>query len=305
MKPSPRLVRTNGVVLVVAVLVGTWSARAAVTVGQWKPIFKGAELAAGAADAAEPRLQQVRAVRVDLRDPAIELFSTPSNGPAPLETTSETTSEFLVHYGLQVAINANFYDPCCTPGDKDLLGLAISRGTVVSPPVTTGTGSKALVITRDNHATITTTGERFSTHDIWTAVAGSEIVLLGGAKPKLAETEFNKVAHPRTAVGVSKDGRYLILLVIDGRQPGYSLGATMDEVAEWLLRFGASDGLNLDGGGSTALVREQGGKPAVLNQPSGVALGSSDNAGKTGGARQQRSNGNNFGVFAKPLPAAK
>ena len=57
MKPSPRLVRTNGVVLVVAVLVGTWSARAAVTVGQWKPIFKGAELAAGAADAAEPRLQ--------------------------------------------------------------------------------------------------------------------------------------------------------------------------------------------------------------------------------------------------------
>ena len=176
---------------------------------------------------------------------------------------------------------------------------------MVSPPTRVGTGSKALVITRDNHATITTTGEGFATEDIWTAVAGSEIVLVGGVKPKLAETEFNKVAHPRTAVGVSRDGRYLILMVIDGRQPGYSVGATMDDVADWLLRFGASEGLNLDGGGSTALVREQDGKPAVLNQPSGVALGSSDNAGKSGGERQQRSNGNNFGVFAKPLSAAK
>ena len=78
----------------------------------------------------------------------------------------------------------------------------------------------------------------------------------------------------------------------------------MDDTAAWLLRFGASDGLNLDGGGSTALVRADGDKVTVLNQPSGVALGSSDNAGKSGGERQQRSNGNNLGVFAKPLPMA-
>ena len=287
-------------------LFATWRpACAAITVGAWTPVFQGVEFARGEADDSEPRLQRVGAVRVDLRAPGIELFSTPPGGAAPMETTSETTGEFLAHYRLQVAINANFYAPCCTPGDKDLLGLAMSRGTVVSPPVSTGTGSAALVVTRDNHATITKTSAGFTTRNYWTAIAGSEIVLAGGAKPTLADTEFNKTLHPRTAVGLTKDRRYLILMIIDGRQPGYSMGATMEEVADWLQRFGASEGLNLDGGGSTTLVRELDGKPKVLNLPSGIALGSNDNAGKSADERQQRSNGNNFGVFAQPLPAVK
>ena len=295
----------RGALAVFAFAAATFAGRAAIKVGAWTPIFQGVEMATGEADAAEPRLQQVRAVRIDLRAPGIELFSTPANGDASLETTSETTSEFLAHYHLQVAINANFYAPCCTPGDKDLVGLAISRGGVVSPPATRGTGSKVLAITRDNHAVIAPTEAGFPVDKYWTAVAGSEIVLIDGKRPPLAPTEFNQTAHPRTAVGVSRDGRYLILLVIDGRQPGYSVGAPMEDVAAWLLRFGASDGLNLDGGGSTAPVREQDGRAVTLNQPSGVALGSSDNAGKSGSERQQRSNGNNLGVFAKPLPAAK
>ena len=280
-------------------------ARAAIKVEPWKPIFQGVEFAAGEADESEPVLQKARALRLDLQAPGVELFASPSNGDAPLETTSETTSEFLLHYHLQVAINANFYAPCCTPGDKDLLGLAVSRGRVVSPPTATGTGAAVLIVTRDNHAKITNTAADFSTDNIWTAVAGSEVILVGGVKPKLEDREFNKVTHPRTAVGVSKGGRFLILMIIDGRQPGYSVGASMDDTAAWLLRFGASDGLNLDGGGSTALVRADGDKAVVLNQPSGVALGSSDNAGKSGGERIQRSNGNNLGVFAKPLAAPK
>ncbi len=279
--------------------------RAAVTVGPWVAIFQGVELARGDADAAEPRLQQVSAVRIELDAPGVELFTTPDNGDAPKQTTSETTGEFLTHYRLQVAINANFYTPCCTPGDKDLIGLAVSRGVVVSPPVTHGTGAAALIITRDHHATITKTGAGFITENIWTAVAGSEIVLVRGVTPAFAEAAFNRTPHPRTAVGLSKGARFLILLTIDGRQPGFSEGATMDEVAAWLRRFGAEDGLNLDGGGSTTLVRADGANVVVLNQPSGVALGSSDNAGKSGGERQQRSNGNNLGVFAKPLSVAK
>ncbi len=185
-------------------------------------------------------------------------------------------------------------------------GLAISRGAIVSPPAASGTGSKALIITRDNRAAVvTTTDANLKTDNIWTAVAGSDIVLVHGERPEFPDTEFNRTAHPRTAVGLSKYGRYLILLVIDGRQPGYSVGAPMQDVAEWLKRFGASDGLNLDGGGSTALVRADGEKMIVLNQPSGVALGSSDNAGKSGSERQQRSNGNNLGVFARPLPPTR
>jgi exopolysaccharide biosynthesis protein len=254
--------------------------------------------ARGEADADEPRMQKVVAVRIDLQAPGIEFLATPDNGKAPRETTSETTSQFLARHHLQVAINANFFDPCCAEGDKDLLGLAVSRGVVVSPARVTGIGAVALCITKDNHAHLTRTGPAFSTEQVWTAVAGSELVLVGGAKPVLADSAFNKTPHPRTAIGVSGDGRYLILLVIDGRRPGHSEGATMDEVAAWLVRFGATEGLNLDGGGSTSLVRAAGEEAVPLNTPSGKDLGSS-------GKGDERSNGNNLGVFARPLPAVK
>ncbi|MCX6956841.1 MAG: phosphodiester glycosidase family protein [Verrucomicrobia bacterium] len=291
--------------LILAVLAtgAPWS-RAEIKVGAWTPIFQGVEWATGEADAKEVRLQKVNAVRVDLRDPDVEFFSTPSNGDRPLETTSETTSEFAEHYGVQVAINANFFAPCCAPGDKDLSGLAISRGEVVSPQVAYNSGSKVLLITRDNRASIVSTEKPVSTEGVWTAVAGSDIVLNAGAKPQWVPRDFILTAHPRTAVGVSKDGRYLLMLTIDGRQASYSAGATLGDVADWLRRFGAYHGLNLDGGGSTAMVKLEAGKAVVLNRPSGVGLGSSDNAGKSGGARKQRSNGNNFGVFAKPLAGA-
>jgi hypothetical protein len=278
------------------------AARAEIKVGAWSPIFQGVELARGEADTTEPRLQKVFALRIDLRAPGIELLATPDNGDAPLETTSETTSEFVQRRGVQVAVNASFFAPCCTPGDKDLTGLAISRGVIVSPPVRYGPGDCVLAVTKDNRAVITHSREGFREGDYWTAVAGSDIVLEGGKKSDVVNVPKNQLVHPRTAVGVSSDGRYLILLAIDGRQPGYSIGATLGEVADWLQRFGAHDGLNLDGGGSTTMVRAEEKRIVVLNQPSGVALGSSDNTGKAGGERLQRSNGSNLGVFAKPLP---
>ncbi|MDP1828520.1 MAG: phosphodiester glycosidase family protein [Archangium sp.] len=267
------------------------TAGAATKVEPWTPLFEGVAFARGEAD--DPRLQKVAVVRVDLQAPGVSFLVTPDNGKAPKETTSETTSQFLERNRLQVAINANFFDPCCDEGEKDVLGLAVSRGVVVSPARVTGIGAVALCITKDNRARFTRTGPAFSTGDVWTAVAGSALVLVGGQKPLLADSAFDRTLHPRTAIGLSADGRYLILLVIDGRRPGHSEGATMDDVATWLLRFGASEGLNLDGGGSTSLVRADGEKVVPLNRPSGAALGTSENG--------ERSNGNNLGVFARPL----
>ncbi len=59
--------------------------------------------------------------------------------------------------------------------------------------------------------------------------------------------------HSRTAVGATADGR-LLLVVVDGRQPGYSRGMTLRELAELLQRLGAHDAINLDGGGSSEMV---------------------------------------------------
>ncbi len=73
------------------------------------------------------------------------------------------------------------------------------------------------------------------------------------------------VRHPRTVAGLTKSGR-LLLVVVDGRQPGWSVGMDKEEIASLLIRLGAVCAINLDGGGSSALwVRERGG---LVNRPS-------------------------------------
>jgi hypothetical protein len=59
--------------------------------------------------------------------------------------------------------------------------------------------------------------------------------------------------HPRTAMGYTRDGR-LIILVVQGRTPGIAAGATLQQEAEILLRLGCYEALNLDGGGSTCML---------------------------------------------------
>ncbi|SEF53305.1 Predicted protein [Nonomuraea solani] len=59
--------------------------------------------------------------------------------------------------------------------------------------------------------------------------------------------------HPRTLLGVTKNGS-LILATIDGRQPGVTIGANFPEAAQFMRWLGATQAINLDGGGSTAMV---------------------------------------------------
>jgi hypothetical protein len=73
--------------------------------------------------------------------------------------------------------------------------------------------------------------------------------------------------HPRTAVGVDRDTKEIIILVVDGRE-GFSRGYTMVELANMMKRLGAEDALNLDGGGSTTLAAMKGSRLRVLNTPS-------------------------------------
>ena len=105
----------------------------------------------------------------------------------------------------------------------------------------------------------------------WTGMAdavGGGPVLVRDGKPVYRANEGFTVSqiaprHPRTAVGQLADGR-LIFVVVDGRQPGYSIGMTTYEMALTLTRLGAVRGMQLDGGGSSTLAFD--GK--VLNSPS-------------------------------------
>jgi len=60
--------------------------------------------------------------------------------------------------------------------------------------------------------------------------------------------------NPRTAIGVAAGGRRVLLAVVDGRQPGWSVGMTTEQTGRLMQALGAHDALNLDGGGSSALV---------------------------------------------------
>jgi hypothetical protein len=75
--------------------------------------------------------------------------------------------------------------------------------------------------------------------------------------------DFADKRHPRTAVARDRAGRVLFVTV-DGRQPGVSVGMTLEELARLLLEFDAAEAINLDGGGSTTMVID--GK--VVNSPS-------------------------------------
>lgn len=78
-----------------------------------------------------------------------------------------------------------------------------------------------------------------------------------------AGKSFAETRHPRTAVAKLKDGKFL-LMTVDGRQPGVSVGMSLQELAEYLFSLGAVDAMNLDGGGSTTMFLD--GK--VVNTPS-------------------------------------
>ncbi len=110
------------------------------------------------------------------------------------------------------------------------------------------------------------------------AIGGGPRILRDGEVSIEVEQErlsrsFADKRHPRTAVGYSQDEQVLFLLAVDGRQPGYSVGMSLLELAEFMgtrlaefsrAKVNAYQGLNLDGGGSTTMVVSE----QVVNKPS-------------------------------------
>lgn len=94
--------------------------------------------------------------------------------------------------------------------------------------------------------------------------AGPTLIMNGVIVTKF-RNEKSFVRHPRTAIGI-KDKNNLVIIVVDGRDPEFSVGMSLGELASFLKSQGVTDGYNLDGGGSTTLVL----KGRVFNHPSDV-----------------------------------
>ena len=165
-------------------------------------------------------------------------------GSMQLEVTEKTTSNGAVPIGEGYLI--------LTASDKSALGFQYDKfevGDIVT--MTTTCGSEVL------------RNARYAT-------GGGDILIKNGVKiDSESWTPSLKPKAPRTAFGIKADGS-IISYVIDGRNSSHSTGATLDELADELLRQGCVNAVNFDGGGSSTLaVRLPGEDTAkTVNKPS-------------------------------------
>jgi len=235
-----------------------------------------------------PRPMVIHTVIVDLRNEGIRFLVTPGDPKAERSLKARTTSKFLEDYDVQVAINGSGFTPWYSnnlldyyphSGDPiEPIGLAASQGIVYAENTQE---QPVLYLSRTNQA-------RFGSlpGKVYNAISGNVMLVQDGRVLPGLEGEV----QPRTAIGIDQRSKRLIIVVVDGRQPGFSEGATLTELAEILISKGAYTAMNLDGGGSTTLVMERGGRASLLNSPI--------NNGIPG---RERPVGNHLGIFAEKI----
>lgn len=226
----------------------------------------------------EPRPNRVHVLRVDLAgggiEPAVLLADDP-DGDGPAEAALTDPLELASGLPVLALINTNpweslpdangRYDRRWHAGQPVAIqGLAVSDGRTRSDPQP---GTASIRIDAGGHvrfgdgAAVPATREGF---------AGFQDVVRDGvvvAKP-------GGTLHPRTAVGTDRSGRTLWLVVVDGRQSGYSEGMNLHELGELLRGLGCWHAVNMDGGGSSIMaLADEGGRLTVVNSPSDRVLG--------------------------------
>ncbi len=234
--------------------------------------------------------------KVRLADRTVEIVTTAPLGPDAAnppgtEARLLTVPKWSDAMQTTLAVNANFFAGIVkpAPGEKDpgwfagrpvdLRGLSVSDGVVVSPPRTVGgVGDPAVIFLADGRARVARVTES-DLAGVTDAVAGigpgdngrepGTLLVTAGRNTGATALVQPKARHPRTAAGVTADGRSLILVVIDGRQPAHSIGVTLPELADIMIGLGAADALNLDGGGSSTFVFRRADGTLLTNQVPG------------------------------------
>lgn len=213
-----------------------------------------------------PRRLVSHALVLDLKGASFEfLVTSPLRAAEPFLCTN-TTSNFLDKNKLHFAINADgfyFHDPAtyppaqfCADGGEPvrLIGLASSRGKRYS---TKAPGRPILYISQKNVVSF----DKLS-GNVFNAITGDRYLVTKG---KVVADLESLSMDPRTAIGANQNGRYLVMVVVDGRE--FSEGATFPELADLLISYGVYTGISLDGGGSSSMiVKGADGKPHAVNK---------------------------------------
>ena len=246
-----------------------------------------------------PRPLVIHVATIDLDAPGIGFVATPGSPGQERPLRARKTTQFLSEFSTQVAINADFFFPWYSHsplsyyphvGDPVTVeALAASRGVVYKVYPKKDIIYPTLFLSRDNRAF-------FGTHllphpPIYNAISGDRMLLVNGV-PNRGAPSYEIEKQPRTAVGLDRTNRKMILMVVDGRQPNYSEGVTSVELTELMRQYGAYNVMNLDGGGSSTLVVEdKAHRPQVLSCPIDCHI-----------PDRERPVANHLGIFARPLP---
>lgn len=213
----------------------------------------------------------IQAIKVDLTLPQNKIHATRS---ADRKTT---TTKFAQKYRCTVATNADYFHY----ENYQTVGLAVGGGEHWEG--TSDTASWAtLIVNKNNEARLSAPAEYVPYSDDMFAVVGGKNWLVEGGKvvqPACASGDSFCNRNPRTAVGLSQDGKTLIMVAVEGRSSA-SKGATLPELADIMVSLGADRAMNMDGGGSTAmyvqgnaLVRPSDGSERVVANHLGICEG--------------------------------
>lgn len=243
----------------------------------------------------DPVPQIIHIAKIDLTADGLSFLVTPSGNLDDFDYEAQSVSQFLNKHNLQLAINGDFFDPWRDYGifnyyphvgeGSNVRGLSVSHGDITTIGYALPQNYQTLYISRDNHASFSV-----PEGEIYNAISGNITILENGQIPQFDASPYLQKRHPRTAIGLTQDGNTLILVVIDGRQPNYSLGATLPEVAQILLDVGAFNAINLDGGGSSTMVIDDNGEPKVISSPIQSSV-----------PTRERPIANHLGIYAQSL----
>lgn len=237
---------------------------------------------------AVPRTMIAHIVTVDLTCKNIGVLVTPpEKKDKQMPLRAQTTSQFMNTHGVQVAINGDGFTPWWSNHPFDYYP---HNGDPVTP-------NGFAASQRQEYGELKGITMYFSDRDeasfgkpvrnkVYTAISGMSWLV----QDKKVVEDLNDIREaPRTAVGLDGPGTRLIMIVVDGRQPFYSEGATISELAELMMFYGGDNAIMLDGGGSSTLVIDWPGKgPQVMNSPIEHYI-----------PGRQRFVGNHLGIFAE------
>jgi len=233
----------RAIALLLLILTGTAQA-------EWQPVVDGVEYQQVTHNGTDAHV-----VRVDLTNADLRVVTTRES------ERGMTVSEFAQRNSAIVAINADYFDVEMRP-----LGLAMGACGVWADAMAS-VRHEEVVGVGDAKVQIFPRIDSLTTPEPWMtgAVSGWPMVV-SDCEPieKLPGSDhFTRAPHPRTAVGLSGDGKQLYLVVVDGRRED-APGITLSELAKFMDELGACTAVNLDGGGSSAMwVGDR-----IVNRPS-------------------------------------